>query len=379
MAVNIVKKPFAVEFIQNDLSFVFKGDNIQTAGTFGSTILIFNTQPQHGDTLTLNFRGRYYNYTFVSTTPTNYSIYVLLLKNNKIDDADLLKKLNENYYLSKYLTFSISYFENTMRVIFTSKHTGMQSISFSKTGTFDIFQNIQIAFPRTYRKDYKVWVRFNFEYIKSGNKITEQSPEILLDVDNDGCASLPLDILKNLTKEVDIPSILSIYNTISKYSATILNRALIKFSIEYSEMYDGDIKRIRKSEEFYGINGVNSTSGSDLNLPDWIDIFPDPKIEKYPLVRLFGCDNNGTYQSHLHGRDYLYLCLFDKTKDKNHSKTIKCKLEILLKDGTITEHNVATAYDLTIKNYSIVRVPVYLQAFVNLTNIEKILQYKIIL
>jgi hypothetical protein len=187
---------------------------------------------------------------------------------------------------------------------------------------------------------------------------------------------LPCDILKKLSDDIDIPLLFSTNSQIS-----ILNRLIIKYSIEYSEMFtdnsDKKIKWIRKSDEFLGIIGLNSTSGANINLPDWEDIYPNKPIEKCENIRLFGCDNKKTFHTIKSGKDYLYLCLFDTSKLNTFSKILKGKVELLFSNG---ENYVINLTDQIIKNYSIVRIPTSLSVFEikTLKNI-KVIQYKITL
>jgi len=354
MAVNIVRKPFEVDFIQNNLNFVFKGDNIQVAGTKPFRMLYFNTHPQPGATFTLIVNGITFNYTVISSTQANNSIYKLVNKNGRLDEADLLSKLRANLYISQDFTFEINYTGNLMRLIFGSKNPGKNIISIITDGSFNaLFPTMQPGIPRTYRKDYKVWARFNFEYMKSGNKIAETSPEILLDVDNNGYATLPVDILKKIAKGIDAPASLT-----QSFGANILNNIMIKYSLEYSEMYDGEIKWVKRSDDFYAINGLNSTSGASTNLPDWEEddyLF----IRSTPYIRLFGCNNNMEYITHSNGKDYLYLCLFDSSKSGSYSRTLTGSVEIYDSGGFSISRSLP---NIIIQNYSVVRVPAYLLA-----------------
>lgn len=376
MAVNITQKPFVVDFIQNDAKFVFKGENIQVAGSKTSVVLFIVTQPAVGKKFTIKINDKEFEYTITSTLTND--IHKLYYNNNKINDDDLLRKLAATKYIADNFTFVIDYGAGVMRLSFSSKKVGKYTFEIHKDSSFNaFFSYISSGQDRIYRPNYKVWVRFNFLTAKSTlTALVDNRPEILLDVDENGYATLPLDILKKISKGIDIPTIVSSNNQYIKYGATILNGALVQYYFDYSEVYGGEIKWLKKSSDFYAINGANSTSGASLNRPDWFDIFPATTIEKQQYARLFGCDNSKTYQTHLFGRDFLYLCLFDTTKDVNHKKTIKCKIEILLKNGM---HASAEQPDITITNYSIVRIPAYIDAFFNMEYFKEILQYKIIL
>jgi len=355
MPVNIVRKPFAVDFVKNDLNFVFKGDNIQVAGTESSGIIFFGTQPLPGAKFTLKINDKSFYYTIISATQTNDSIYKLLHKNGKIDDDDLIAKLNANLYLSNNFTFDISYGSGIMRLSLKAKNPGENKISVTTDGSFNAFwSNLSLGIARKYRDNYKLFLRINYEYIKSGNKIIEQSPEILLDTDNNGYTTFPLEILKKLSEEIDIPSSFN-----QKFGTGILNRMLIKYAIEFSEMYGGEVKWLKRSNDFYAINGLNSASGASINRPDWNDVFYNT-VENCQYIRLYGCDNNTEDVTHYEGRNYIYLCLFDKTKNESYTKTITGTIDWLLANGEI---KTKTLQNLTLKNFSIVRVPVYISAF----------------
>jgi len=370
MAVNIVKKPCGVDFIKNDLEFVFKGNNIQVSGMNSSHKIVFNTQPAIGKYFVLKINDKSYSFVIVDKSSSG-SIYTLFLTNASIDKDDFLEKLQANYHISKDFNVSITIESGKLTIKFDSKVPGTNTfVVTTSDNSFSIsVVPISMGIPRIYKKNYKLFTQFNVEYLKNGSTVNEKSPEIILDVDNDGYATLNLDILNNISDDIDTPS--SFY---LKYGKYILNNMLIKFSLDYSEMYDDNnnypIKWLKKSNEFIGIKGLISTSGKNLNKPDWNDIFQHT-ISKCELIRLYGCDNNQTFFSHKDGKDYLYLSLFDTSKPKTYSKILKGTLSFTLSNSTF--QILQLLEDIEIKNFSIVRIPVHLQALpiLNKTNVLK--------
>ncbi|MCL2311233.1 MAG: hypothetical protein FWC41_01900 [Firmicutes bacterium] len=367
---NIVKKPFGVDFIQNDLKFVFHGNNVRVAGSKSYHTIQFLSQPAVGDKFILKVNEKEFTYTIISTTQSDDSIYKIISNNGSIFD-DFIKKLNLNFYLSNIFNFSLAPQPTGIILVrFNAKEVGVNRISIQRIiGTFGAAIGNSLGRERVYFKDYKFLVYFDVEYAQDGNIIKETLPAMLLDADINGYATLPCDILAKLSKSIDIP-----LSANQAYRAYILNHLLIRYSLLCYEMYEGEVQNVKESGLFYGINGRVSTSGANINRPDWNDIFSST-LEKCEWIRLFGCDNNKTFQSHYNGRDCLYLSLFDTSKPSTHSKILSGTLEALYADGT---KNTITLMDLTIANYSVARVPTSLRAF-SILNRANIIQYTITL
>jgi len=371
MAVNIVRKPYAVDFIKNDLNVVFKGDNLIADGVASKHIIYFLTPPSNNGTFTLQVNSHIFQYTIVSTQSND--IFKLLFTGGQFDGDDVLNKFNSNYYISENFEVSFHYLANIFAwiIILDAKQHGNNSVDIIESKNVNVTVVNTKGRTKIFRNDYKISAYFNLEYTEKGNIIQEKSPDILLDADENGYATLSLDILKKLGSDIDIPTSFT-----TQYSAFILNRILVKYAVFYMETYGKIIRDVKKSDNFFGIKGLISSTGLSVNRPDWDDGFSGNKIEKCPYIRLFGCDNSKTVISHLNGKDYLYLCLFDISKSNQFSNILKGKVELLYANGAKSELNLP---DLTIKNFSIVRVPAHLRAFNSIANRENVIQFKILL
>jgi len=378
VSVNIVRKPFAVDFIQNDLSFVFKGDNIQVAGTKSVHKIQFIIL-RDGDEFGISINNTIYNFVVTKKTASNSSnINSLIIDNSGNPDlSDFVLKLNASYF-SRDFDFkkerdTINFWDYISVISKVPGNNSIQSKNYYATAIYTLFcTQMTQGFERKFKDNYKIFVRLNFEYMNVGNKVSENSEEILLDVDESGYATLSLDILKGLSQKIDAPETFS-----QVYKDFILNSIIIKYIVEYAEMFGGELKLIKKSTDFYGINGLNSTSAVAVNRPDWDTIFSSNTIEKCNYVRLYGCHNNKTYHSHIQGKDYIYLSLFDVSKNKNYEKTVKAKIDLLYDDGVTQEYFLDSRMDLIIKNYSIVRVPTHIRVFPFFGNRNRIVKYTV--
>jgi len=372
MSVKIVRKPFAVEFIKNNLEFVFKGDNIEMDGWGSIHLLQFTVEPQPGAVFTLTINGVSFQYKVSSVWSDD--IFTLHSAGGELNLDNWEDKLHAIPFIDNRFDTTTTRVPGVgFRIYFTAKQYGTNDFSLTQNSGPVFNGEAKISTtgrPRRFREDYKIGVTFNFEYTNAGYIVKESSPEIMLDADEDGYATLPCNILKKLSKDIDTPASFT-----TQYSAKILNRLLIKYSIELYEMWGGIIRDIKESVIFLGINGYNSTSGSKINKPDWQDIYYNLTLSHCPYIRLFGCDNNLTIQSHRNGKDYLYLCLFDTSKPTTYSKTLKGRINYSFTNGF--KGDTIILPDIVVQNYSIQRIPVYLNAFAPLQNKEQILSYRI--
>jgi len=365
---DIVSKPFSVDFIQNNIKFVLKGTNISDSGAKSRHTLTFVSQPPVGASFILKINDREFTYNIISENQWDGSIYQIINKNGKIDE-DLIKKLKANYYIMLNFDLEMQSLTGQVRIHFFGKKIGKNIFTVTNIHTtYSVFIDSSVSGrERAYFKDYKFLVRFNVEYADKGNIIDEMLPEILLDADINGSAELPCTILSKLTKNIDYPR-----SFMSPYNAYILSHILVKYSLLHCEMYEGSIQNVKESTIFFGINGKSSTSSATINIPDWEDI-SFLKLESGKYIRLYGCDNNKTFFSHLDGKDFLYLCLFEKLYDNEYVGTLMGNLSILYRSGKTSVINLK---ELEINNFSIVRIPVHLNAL-NIPDKSNVIEYTI--
>ena len=224
-------------------------------------------------------------------------------------------------------------------------------------GSGNIEQLEQVAgVARVLHPNYGVFARFEVTRYSGGAVQTLETPDMILHLDADDLAELPLDILRSYFTTADVPSLSE------TFAAYPLQYATLKFRLTYSDV-SGEIPQVgvlKRSQEAMLSAGRLDDTHQTLNLADWeTDMGAAAKLSEYTDIRDFGSPTGLTVRSYAELPQYAYFLLFNTLESASHSRQLNVGVIVRTKDGGI---HTANQGQVTVANYNIVRLPLSVAA-----------------
>ena len=368
MAVTIREQPHPLDFAGNRPRFLLKGTPVATAGSKSRSAWRVNALPS--SVLTVGFGDTVLD--FQITSP-----YQARDRADRIagyTDASMLKKelqskIAEHYTISRHYDVTLA---DDLTLTFLSKEYGGEVVTVDGNGSGNIEQLEQVSgVARVLHPNYGVFARFEVTRYSGGAVQTLETPDMILHLDADDLAELPLDILRSYFTAADVPSLAE------TFAAYPLQYATLKFRLTYSDV-SGEIPQVgvlKHSQEAMLSAGRLDDTHQTLNLADWeTDMGAAAKLSEYTDIRDFASPTGLTVRSYAELPQYAYFLLFNIYQDTAHTRSLVVKVDVRLKDGHTFSLDMGT---VTVQNFNIVRVPLSAAAL-GIPSAEDVLSYTVI-
>ena len=353
MAVTIREQPHPLDFAGNRPRFLLKGTPVATAGSKSRSAWRVNALPS--SVLTVGFGDTVLD--FQITSP-----YQARDRADRIagyTDASMLKKelqskIAEHYTISRHYDVTLA---DDLTLTFLSKEYGGEVVTVDGNGSGNIEQLEQVSgVARVLHPNYGVFARFEVTRYSGGAVQTLETPDMILHLDADDLAELPLDILRSYFTAADVPSLSE------TFAAYPLQYATLKFRLTYSDV-SGEIPQVgvlKHSQEAMLSAGRLDDTHQALNLADWeTDMGAAAKLSEYTDIRDFGSPTGLTVRSYTELPQYAYFLLFNTLESASHSRQLNVGVIVRMKDGGI---HTANQGQVTVANYNVVRLPLSVAA-----------------
>lgn len=369
MPASLGANPFSFDFANNAIRFILTGTPVSVTGRKAISRYKINTFPRANYYITLSYgKKKFVFHICTAATAESNPAEIYLYATTTQLKAELVKKIAQNYYIEKDYAVTVS---DTLELTFTARQNGGENVLLQ---TNDTSANIQLVSQTTgiekvEKADYKLFAKLEITRLTAGYP-TVQIPEILLHPDNANKAILPLTMLRSCFQGVDTPSMSQ------KFAAYSLHYAMIKCRLVYSDYFDGTVQVLKYSPEYYLVNGKISEAHRALNLPDWnCPMGEDAKLYNFARPRSYGSPSGLTLRSYPDMPQYAYFMFFNTSVAANTKSLLQFRVEILNENGTKTGSiNVGT---LSLSNFSIVRVPLSVEALALSNHSTQILSYTV--
>ena len=282
---------------------------------------------------------------------------------------ELQSKIAEHYTISRHYDVTLA---DDLTLTFLSKEYGGEVVTVDGNGSGNIEQLEQAAgVARVLHPNYGVFARFEVTRYSGGAVQTLETPDMILHLDADDLAELPLDILRSYFTAADVPSLAE------TFAAYPLQYATLKFRLTYSDV-SGEIPQVgvlKHSQEAMLSAGRLDDTHQTLNLADWeTDMGAAAKLSEYTDIRDFASPTGLTVRSYAELPQYAYFLLFNIYQDTAHTRSLVVKVDVRLKDGHTFSLDMGT---VTVQNFNIVRVPLSAAAL-GIPSAEDVLSYTVI-
>jgi len=368
MAVTIREKPFAFDFAGNRTRFLLNGSPVSVNGSKSKSVYKIQSLPSL--CLVVSFAGE--KYTFEISTPAlarnnpnriaNYT-YLPSLK------SELQSKIAENYYIARHYDVTI---DDNLVLTFVSKQCGADTVTVSGLfgGSISTI-SLTNGTARVRKSNYQMMARFEIVRWYEGSEQTIESPEMLLRFGEDNVAELPVEILRPYFSAADVPSVTE------TFAGHVLRYATLRYKLTYAEVF-GDVPQVgvlKRSSELFLSAGCLEESHRTLNLPDWnTPLGTTKKFSECQFVRDFGSESGLTIRSYKEMPQFAYFMLFTNSKPASFQRSMQINVKIVDKNGQTFVFNPGV---IAISNFSIVRIPLSVQALSLGTYTSDILSYTI--
>ena len=267
---------------------------------------------------------------------------------------ELQSKIAEHYTISRHYDVTLA---DDLTLTFLSKEYGGEVVTVDGNGSGNIEQLEQVAgVARVLRPNYGVFARFEVTRYSGGAVQTLETPDMILHLDSDDLAELPLDVLRSYFTAADVPSLAE------TFAAYPLQYATLKFRLTYSDV-SGEIPQVgvlKHSQEAMLSAGRLDDTHQTLNLADWeTDMGAAAKLSEYTDIRDFGSPTGLTVRSYAELPQYAYFLLFNTLESASHSRQLNVGVIVRMKDGGI---HTANQGQVSVSNYNIVRLPLSVAA-----------------
>ena len=348
MAVSISEKPYLIDFVHNSLIYKLIGTPILQAGRKAVSKWKIAQMPRLDYSLVLSYGDKVFTFQIKNLAIANNTPHYIGITTNM--SKELIKKIAENYYISKDFEVSIS---EDLEMIFTSRTLGAPNVTLSTTDPQAILTNVShvAGIEKIDKKNYKVFARFEITRYVNGTVQQSFTPEILLTPDTDNKVFLYLNILRPYFSQIDIPLIDELFG------GTVLQYATLKYRLIFSDYFDDKVQVLKYSDYAFVVAGKLSEMQRSLNLPDWAtQMNGNNKLSHLPTPINYGCDTDLTVKTFAQMPQYVYFMLFNINKNGNYSSQLAFRVDILNSDGSrIDDIELPT---LEVSNYNIIRVAV---------------------
>jgi len=354
MSLSLISSPFKWGWARNRNAFHFLASSALSPGTAANFSI--RLLPLSDTISTLRFvveiDGEQFIFQGTSTDGGPWTFTSL---------ADLVDKIESNYYISKLYTVAHSESSGAYVLAWNAVNVGAHTASVYYTDnngdTLTDVARVQSGHVRagsdpTNYPNYSVAV--NLEAVVNNCNVlkTLSSGWMFFSPDADGNVEVPLDMLATFLPQPDIPG------TADPTALTLLTNYFVKYRISYAEYY-GDTPRLQEVSTTpwrYAIGGEVEDYYHRLNLPDWLDFAPTQQLSSNnaPLFRVIGEDTGLTLDIHASQPEFLTVFFFYSGAAMNAEYTLQLTL-------TTTAHNGTTSTTVTtfpIKNGNFYRLPV---------------------
>lgn len=369
MPASISGSPFVFDFANNSIKFTLLGTPVAIAGQKAVSRYKIITMPRANYHLSIAYGTKKYFFYFRNTAiaQTNpYEIYLYSAAQDKKNE--LIKKIAQNYYIEKDYVVTVS---DTLEIVFTARQNGGEKVTLN---TSDDAANIQLVsqttgIAKTEKEGYKLFAKLEVTRFAI-NSTKLYTPEILLHIDTNNRASLPLSMLRSYFQSVDAPGLSQ------KFAAYSLKNAMFRCRLIFSDYFDGVVQMLKYSADYYFVNGKISEAHRVLNLPDWnCPMGDDKKLNNFARPRSYGSPSGLTLKSYHEFPQYAYFMFFNVNAASNATSSLQFRVNILNENGS-AKNNINPG-TLTFSNYSIVRVPLSVNALSLQTHSTQIISYTV--
>lgn len=353
MAVTIREQPHPLDFAGNRPRFLLKGTPVATAGSKSRSAWRVNALPS--SVLTVGFGDTVLDFQITSPYQArDRADRIAGYNDTSMLKKELQSKIAEHYTISRHYDVTLA---DDLTLTFLSKEYGGEVVTIDGNGSGNIEQLEQVSgVARVLRPNYGVFARFEVTRYSGGAVQTLETPDMILHLDADDLAELPLDILRSYFTAADVPSLAE------TFAAYPLQYATLKFRLTYSDV-SGEIPQVgvlKHSQEAMLSAGRLDDTHQTLNLADWeTDMGAAAKLSEYTDIRDFGSPTGLTVRSYAELPQYAYFLLFNTLESASHSRQLNVGVIVRTKDGGI---HTANQGQVTVANYNIVRLPLSVAA-----------------
>ena len=368
MAVTIREQPHPLDFAGNRPRFLLKGTPVATAGSKSRSAWRVNALPS--SVLTVGFGDTVLDFQITSPYQArDRADRIAGYTDTSMLKKELQSKIAEHYTISRHYDVTLA---DDLTLTFLSKEYGGEVVTVDGNGSGNIEQLEQAAgVARVLHPNYGVFARFEVTRYSGGAVQTLETPDMILHLDADDLAELPLDILRSYFTAADVPSLAE------TFAAYPLQYATLKFRLTYSDV-SGEIPQVgvlKHSQEAMLSAGRLDDTHQTLNLADWeTDMGAAAKLSEYTDIRDFASPTGLTVRSYAELPQYAYFLLFNIYQDTAHTRSLVVKVDVRLKDGHTFSLDMGT---VTVQNFNIVRVPLSAAAL-GIPSAEDVLSYTVI-
>lgn len=353
MAVTIREQPHPLDFAGNRPRFLLKGTPVATAGSKSRSAWRVTALPS--SVLTVGFGDTVLDFQITSPYQArDRADRIAGYTDTSMLKKELQSKIAEHYTISRLYDVTLA---DDLTLTFLSKEYGGEVVTVDGNGSGNIEQLEQVSgVARVLRPNYGVFARFEVTRYSGGAVQTLETPDMILHLDADDLAELPLDILRSYFTAADVPSLAE------TFAAYPLQYATLKFRLTYSDV-SGEIPQVgvlKHSQEAMLSAGRLNDTHQALNLADWeTDMGAAAKLSEYTDIRDFGSPTGLTVRSYVELPQYAYFLLFNTLESASHSRQLNVGVIVRMKDGGI---HTANQGQVSVANYNIVRLPLSVTA-----------------
>ncbi|MDL2309460.1 hypothetical protein LJC68_09425 [Bacteroidales bacterium OttesenSCG-928-B11] len=349
MSVTITEKPYLIDFAGNLLTFKMTGTPVSVSGRKAVTQWKINMFPRLDYSFIIAYGEKQFVFTVKSVAASiNRPDYIGNYRDLSLKE-ELVVKIAGNYEMGKDFQITIS---DSLEITFAALDFGGENVSLSSSDPQASFSRIRLTegIARSFKNGYKIFAFLEITRYANGSVQQLKTPPMLLSLDNTNKAVLPLTLLRSYFSQVDIPVI------DEAFRAYILQYAIIKYALSYSDYHDGKVQLVKRFGYRYVTAGQLGEQCKSLNIPDWITPVNGAlkfSNDRHPLN--YGCDSGLTVKSFRELGQFVYFMLFYGNGDGNYSQELQVRIEILNEDGTTV--NDIDPGSVSMTNFNIIRIP----------------------
>ena len=348
MAVTLREQPNPLDFAGNGTRFVLRGAPILTAGSKSRSVWRVNALPS--SVLTVGFGGTVLD--FQISTPyqaKDNALRIAAYTDTGMLRNELTTKIAGNYTIARLYDVTVA---DDLTLTFLSKDYGGEAVTLDGSGSGDIGQVEQAAgVARVQRPNYGVLAWFEVTRYNGGAVQELSTPDMILHLDTDNLAELPLEILRHYFAAADVPSLTETFNAYPLLYATL------KYRLAYTDV-SGEIPQtgvVKRSQECILTAGRLDDSHHALNLADWQTAMgASATLSEYKDIRDFASPTGLTVRTYASLPQYAYFLLFNIYQDNAHTRSLAVRVDVRTKDGHTFTLDMGS---VTVQNYNIVRIP----------------------
>ena len=349
MSVQVQQIPYMFGWAKNRNSVRLHCNDISNEGTTASFTFVFaNSAPAYESKVVVVLDGRELAFTRKQNPTSAYEFSSI---------ANLGTKIKNNPYISA--LFNGTYTSNTRTLALTAKAVGYHTLTIytlSAEGHTDGYENTLISSSTIVNgtdwsrlANYGVAVAVDVT-VNQGNSLRSyQGETMVLQPDDAGDITVPLDVLRGYAPEPDVPS-----STDSQFQ--LLTNALMRYSVRYGEQYGDPAPLLHSMTETavrYALCGEVAERFAQANLPDWKSGQNNRfVVGSNNIFWIIGEDTGLTCTTRLSAPVYLYGLWFDESRAFGESLNVNVAVSGKRSNGT----NISVAREYSAANGSVYRL-----------------------